>query len=430
MKKGSAKAVPAGKRTAAEKLQYVKKNWQLYVFFLLPALLLTIIFKYVPMGGVLIAFEDYNVIDGVFGSKWVGLEYFRRFLASPDFMNYLVNTLKLSIYGLLWGFPIPIILALLLNQIRRAGIRKKIQLLIYAPNFISVIVLCGMVRMFLSPVGPLNKLIGSDANWMTMPAAFRTIYIASGIWQTAGWASIMYTAALANASKDLEEAAVVDGANILQQIWYVQLPAIKNIIVIQFILQAGNIMSIGFEKAYALQTDMKEASRYLDYVQLMTYDLQGGFQKVTGHHAALYHSEGNLFDACVQKAVNGFVNAGVPMEKLILGVPFYSRKWDGVKGAGCRNGLGMEAETVGGYGGDYGELKESWIGKRGFIRYWDEQAKVPYLFDGETFISYEDCESLGVKIAYLKEKGMGGIMFWEYKCDPSGELLSFIKKNM
>ena len=189
-------------------------------------------------------------------------------------------------------------------------------------------------------------------------------------------------------------------------------------------------IAAGGDAYFTAQTDMKEAVRYLDYVQLMTYDLQGGFQKVTGHHAALYHSEGNLFDACVEKAVNGFANAGVPMEKLILGVPFYSRKWDGVKGAGCRNGLGMEAETVGGYGGDYGELKESWIGKRGFIRYWDEQAKVPYLFDGETFISYEDCESLGVKIAYLKEKGMGGIMFWEYKCDPSGELLSFIKKNM
>ena len=107
MKKGSAKAASTGKRTCAQKLQYVKKNWQLYVFFLMPALLLTIIFKYVPMGGVLIAFEDYNVIDGIFGSKWVGLEYFRRFLSSPDFMNYLVNTLKLSIYGLLWGFPIP-----------------------------------------------------------------------------------------------------------------------------------------------------------------------------------------------------------------------------------------------------------------------------------------------------------------------------------
>ena len=246
----------AVKRTAREKWRYVIKNWQLYVVFLLPGLLLTIIFKYLPMGGVLIAFEDYNVIKGVFGSPWVGLDYFRRFLSSPDFMSYLLNTLKLSVYGLLWGFPVPILLALLLNQIRRTGVRKKIQLLIYAPNFISVIVLCGMVRMFLSPVGPLNSLLGISTNWMTMPEAFRTIYIASGIWQTAGWSSIMYTAALANASKDLEEAAIVDGANILQQIWYVQLPSIKNIIVIQFILQAGNIMSIGFEKAYALQTDM------------------------------------------------------------------------------------------------------------------------------------------------------------------------------
>ncbi len=291
------------KQTARDKLMYVKKNWQLYLFFLMPALLLTIIFKYLPMGGVLIAFEDYNVIDGILGSEWVGLEYFKRFLSSPDFMEYLMNTLKLSAFGLLWGFPIPIILALLLNEwvgleyfkrflsspdfmeylmntlklsafgllwgfpipiilalllnrIRREGIRKKIQLLIYAPNFISVIVLCGMVRMFLSPVGPINSLLGIDTNWMTMPSAFRTIYIASGIWQTAGWSSIMYTAALANASKDLEEAAIVDGANIFQQIRYVELPAIKNIIVIQFILQAGNIMSIGFEKAFALQTDM------------------------------------------------------------------------------------------------------------------------------------------------------------------------------
>ena len=124
----------------------------------MPGLLLTIIFKYLPMGGLLIAFEDYNVIKGVLGSPWVGLEYFRRFLSSPDFMNYLLNTLKLSIYGLLWGFPVPIILALLLNRIRRTGVKKKVQLLVYMPNFISVIVLCGMVRMLLSPVGPQNKL--------------------------------------------------------------------------------------------------------------------------------------------------------------------------------------------------------------------------------------------------------------------------------
>lgn len=252
---GSQAAVLKG-RTTKQKIQYIKKNWQLYVFFLMPALVITIVFKYIPMGGILIAFEDFNVIKGIFGSEWVGLAYFRRFLSSPDFMNYLLNTLKLSAYGLIWSFPIPIILALLLNQIKSTGIKKNIQLLIYAPNFISVIVLCGMVRMFLSPVGPVNQLLGIHTNWMTMPEAFRTIYIASGIWQGAGWASIMYTAALANSSKELEEAAVVDGANILQQIRYVQLPAIKNIIVIQFILQAGNIMSIGFEKAYALQTDM------------------------------------------------------------------------------------------------------------------------------------------------------------------------------
>lgn len=213
MKKLAKQVGSAKKQTMGSKLSYIKKNWQLYVFFLMPALLLTIIFKYLPMGGLLIAFEDYNVIKGVLGSPWVGLEYFRRFLSSPDFMNYLLNTLKLSIFGLLWSFPIPIILALLLNRIRKAGIKKKIQLLIYAPNFISVIVLCGMVRMFLSPVGPLNHLLGMNTNWMTMPSAFRTIYIASGIWQGAGWASIMYTAALSNASKELKR----------QPLWTVQI---------------------------------------------------------------------------------------------------------------------------------------------------------------------------------------------------------------
>ena len=227
-------------------IKYIKRNWQLYLFFTLPGLLLTIIFKYIPMGGILIAFEDFNPMRGIFGSEWVGFEHFRRFLSSPDFMTYLVNTLKLSVYGLLWGFPVPIILALLLNRIRRKSLQKKIQLIIYAPNFISVIVLCGMIFIFLSPVGPVNKLFGTSINFMTMPEAFRSIYIASGIWQGAGWASIMYTAALSNSSPELVEAAVMDGASIFQQILNVDIPAIKPIIVIQFILQAGNIMSLGF----------------------------------------------------------------------------------------------------------------------------------------------------------------------------------------
>lgn len=235
---------------------YVIQHWQLYVIFLLPALALTLIFKYIPMGGILIAFQEYNPFRGILGSEWVGFKYFQRFLSSPDFMTYLGNTLKLSIYGLLWGFPMPILLAFLLNRIESTGIKKKIQLVLYMPNFISVIVLCGIVRIFLSVTGPVNLLFGSQINFMTMPEAFRTIYIASGIWQGAGWASIMYTASLSNASQDLKEAALIDGANIFQQIKAVEWPAIKDMVVIQFILQAGNIMSVGFEKAYALQTDL------------------------------------------------------------------------------------------------------------------------------------------------------------------------------
>ena len=272
MKKLAKQVGSAKKQTMGSKLSYIKKNWQLYVFFLMPALLLTIIFKYLPMGGLLIAFEDYNVIKGVLGSPWVGLEYFRRFFSSPDFMN----------------------------RIRKAGIKKKIQLLIYAPNFISVIVLCGMVRMFLSPVGPLNHLLGMNTNWMTMPSAFRTIYIASGIWQGAGWASIMYTAALSNASKELEEAAIVDGANLLQQIWYVELPAIKDIIVIQFILQAGNIMSIGFEKAYALQTDMNLPASEI----LSTYVYRIGL--LNGDYG--YSTAVGLFNSVINVILLIFVN--------------------------------------------------------------------------------------------------------------------------
>ena len=241
-------------------LVYVKQHWQLYVFFLGPALLLTIVFRYIPMGGILIAFQKYNPFKGILGSEWVGLKYFEQFLSSPDFMQYLANTLKLSVFGLLWGFPMPIILALLLNRIASSRIKQKIQLVLYMPNFISVIVLCGMVRILLSVTGPFNMLLGTNINFLTIPAAFRPIYIISGIWQGAGWASIMYTAALSNASKELKEAAQIDGANIWQQIKAVEWPAIKDMVVIQFILQAGNIMSIGFEKAYALQSDMNLAS--------------------------------------------------------------------------------------------------------------------------------------------------------------------------
>ncbi len=259
---GKTKTVAANKKNADlhNSLIYVVQHWQLYLFFLLPALALTIIFRYIPMGGILIAFEKYNPIKGILGSEWVGFKHFQRFLSSPDFLSYLGNTIKLSVYGMLWGFPVPILLAFLLNRIERTGVKKKIQLALYMPNFISVIVLCGIVRIFLSVTGPVNLLLGAQINFMTMPEAWRTIYIASGIWQGAGWGSIIYTAALSNASTELKEAAVIDGANIFQQIKAVEWPAIKSTVVIQFIMQAGNIMSVGFEKAYALQTDLNLSS--------------------------------------------------------------------------------------------------------------------------------------------------------------------------
>ena len=251
---------PSVKKTKGTRMHntlvYMRQHWQLYLIFMLPAVVLTIVFRYVPMGGILIAFTEYNPIRGILGSEWVGFDHFTRFLSSPDFMQYLLNTLKLSVFGLLWGFPAPILLAFLLNRIMSSGIKQKIQLVLYMPNFISVIVLCGIVRILLSPTGMLNMLLGTSYNFMTMPEAFRTIYIASGIWQGAGWASIIYTAALSNANKELKEAAVLDGANIIQQIKAVEWPAIKDTVLIQFIMSVGNIMSVGFEKAYALQTDL------------------------------------------------------------------------------------------------------------------------------------------------------------------------------
>lgn len=297
------KGQKGGKSSLVKNLNYVKRNYQLYLFFTLPPLLLLIIFKYIPIGGILIAFEDYNPIAGILGSDWVGFKHFQRFLSSPDFMNLLINTLKLSVYGLLWGFPIPIILALLLTRVKSERIKKAIQLIIYAPNFISVIVISGMIILFLSPVGPINQAFGTAINFMTKPEAFRTIYIASGIWQGAGWASIIYTAALSNSSKELTEAAVIDGANIFQQIWNVDIPAIKPIMVIQFILSMGGIMSIGFEKALALQTSLNLPTSEI----LATYTYKMGLQ--LGDYS--FSTAVGLFNAVINVILLVIVNTSV-----------------------------------------------------------------------------------------------------------------------
>ncbi|WP_413789693.1 ABC transporter permease [Metabacillus rhizosphaerae] len=283
--------------------EFIKQNYVLYLL-LAPAIILTIIFKYVPMYGATIAFKDFSPIKGITGSEWVGFKHFTSFLTSPNFMEIFMNTLKLSSFELLIGFPIPVILALMLNQVRRAKVKKNVQLFLYAPHFISVVVVSGMVFLFLSPTGPINAILSifldKPISFMSDPEAFRTIYIWSGVWQGAGWASIIYVAALANVDPQLHDAATVDGASLLQRIWHIDLPTLKPVMAVLFILAAGGIMAIGFEKAYLLQTSMNLPSAEI----IPTYVYKRGLQ--AGDYS--FATAVGLFNAVINVILLVFVN--------------------------------------------------------------------------------------------------------------------------
>ena len=273
---------------------------------LLPGLALTFIFRYIPMYGVLIAFKDYNPLRGMLGSEWIGFTEFTKFLSSPNFGILLANTLKLSIYGLLLGFLPPIILAIMLNQLLSDKAKKRIQLVLYAPNFISVVVIVGMIFLFFSVGGPVNSILGKfglETNFLTDPDFFRPLYILSGIWQSMGWASTLYTATLVNVDPALIEAAKLDGANILQRIWHIDLPALKPMMVIQFILAAGGIMNVGYEKAFLMQTSLNLTSSEI----ISTYVYKIGL--ISGDYS--YSTAVGLFNALINVilliAVNKFV---------------------------------------------------------------------------------------------------------------------------
>ena len=235
-------------------------NWQLYAMLLIP-IVLTIIYKYLPMYGIQIAFRDYKASRGMFGSEWVGLKWFERFFSAPTCVRMLKNTILLSFYSLLWSFPIPIILALMLNQVRFQRFKRTTQTVLYAPHFISTMVICGMIRIFLSPSGGLiNLLLGSSVDFLTESSAFRTIYIASGIWQDAGWGIIVYMATLSNVDTSLYEAAKVDGASLFQRILHIHIPQLRSILVLNLIMSAGGLMNVGIEKVWLLQTDLNKAT--------------------------------------------------------------------------------------------------------------------------------------------------------------------------
>ena len=234
--------------------------WQLYVL-VLPAVICIVIFAYAPMYGVQIAFKEYRVNMGIVGSPWAGLKYFRQFVTLPNFRTLIENTLKISVYSLLWGFPAPILLALMLNQVRQKKFKSFVQTVTYAPYFISTVVLVSMLSIFLTPSsGFVNKLIetagGKAIAFMGEPRWFRTVYVASGVWQGTGWGAIIYLAALGGVDPSLYEAAMVDGATKLQRVIHIDLPCILPTIVIMFILNMGNLLNVGYEKSYLMQNSL------------------------------------------------------------------------------------------------------------------------------------------------------------------------------
>lgn len=235
----------------------LKRDWQLLVLCALPVLYY-IVFHYIPMYGVQIAFKDFKATDGIWGSAWVGFKHFKRFFASSQFVSLIKNTLGLSLLQILLGFPVPIILAIMLNQVKNQRFRKFAQSILYCPHFISIVVLAGMLYIFLSPrngiVNTIIKMLGGEAIFFLGEAKyFKLTFVISGIWQNAGWSAIIYIAALAGISPDLYEAAQVDGANKWQRIRHIDIPGIMPTIIMMLIMEIGKVMSLGFQKAYLLQ---------------------------------------------------------------------------------------------------------------------------------------------------------------------------------
>jgi putative aldouronate transport system permease protein len=278
-------------------LRRIGQHWDLYLI-LLPTLLYFVIFHYVPMYGAQLAFKDYRAVDGIWGSPWVGLRNFVRFFNSYQAWPLIRNTIVVSLYGLAAGFPFPILLAVLLNHLPSRRYRRIIQTTIYAPHFISTVVLVGLMFNFLSPrSGVVNHILqlfgGKSIFFMAESGWFRHLFVFSGIWQNAGWGSIIYLAALSAVDPTLYEAADMDGATKLQKIMHIDIPSILPTAVVLLVLNFGQIMNIGFEKAFLMQT----ASNLATSEVLATYvykvglvNAQFGFSTAVG----LFNSLVNL----------------------------------------------------------------------------------------------------------------------------------------
>ncbi len=260
------KTIPIAKRNS---LGYrfkkaIENGWQLYLMLVIP-LAYILLFNYGPMVGLQIAFKEYNSQYGMFGSEWVGLRYFLKFLNDPRFLSIFINTLRVSVYTLVASFPFPVILALCVNLISNQTYKKTVQLIMYAPHFISVVVLIGMLNQIIDPnIGLLHNFCDSVLgvkmpNINANPNAFLHLYVWSGIWQEMGYDSIIYLAALSAVSMDLHEAAQIDGASRVKRVWYIDFPCLVPTMVILLIMKSGYIMSVGFEKIFLMQNELNRS---------------------------------------------------------------------------------------------------------------------------------------------------------------------------
>ncbi len=285
-------------------LNLAKKNYMLYLF-LLPAIIYIAVFSYAPLYGIQIAFKNFNSSAGIWGSPWVGFDWFETFFASPRFWQILWNTISLSMYMLIASFPIPIMLALVLNSIRREGFKRFAQTATYLPHFISTVVLVGMLSSFLSPrSGFVNTLIepfvGEPIYFLGSEELFSDVYVWSGIWQNMGWSSIIYLAALSGVDPGLHEAAKIDGASRFKRIFYVDLPTIIPTMVILLILSCGSLLNIGFEKVFLMQNPMNIGSSEI----ISTYTYKLGLLQ----HQYSYSTAIGLFNNVINFIILVFVN--------------------------------------------------------------------------------------------------------------------------
>lgn len=273
----------------------LKSKWQLLVMFAVP-LMWYIIFCYIPMYGIQLAFRDYNPRLGYLGSPFVGLQWFKQFFSSYYWTDIIWNTFSISLYSIVIGFPVPIFLAIIINELPGKRFKKILQNITYIPHFISIVVLCGMLYLFLSPqYGILNTILGvfgmEPVGFLESSKYFKGVYVLSEVWQESGWSSIIYIAALAGIDPALYEAAKIDGAGRMKRIIHISLPGITPTIVTLLILKIGQIMSIGFEKAYLLQNDLNLKSS--EIISTLVYK-QGILQGNIGYATAV-----GLMNSCL-----------------------------------------------------------------------------------------------------------------------------------